>query len=110
MVGDKPSDDVTHLVRRCVAEVEARGLECVGIYRLCGSARRKHQLRDEIERDARDFDVSTQNVPDVNVVTGECDVTLQRRFSVHILFRVPQILSSHASIIRPEFDQGCCIQ
>ena len=59
------------LVRRCIEEVERRGLDHVGIYRLCGSAKRKAVLKDELERNPRAVDLSQDGVSDINVVTGQ---------------------------------------
>ncbi|KAG8185701.1 hypothetical protein JTE90_003240 [Oedothorax gibbosus] len=58
------------IVKRCTEEVERRGLDIVGIYRLCGSALRKRILRDEFERSALTADLSVEHVPDINVVTS----------------------------------------
>jgi hypothetical protein len=64
-------DDVPDLVRRCVDEVERRGgVEQVGIYRLCGSAKRAQRLRDELdERGVRNVNLSSSAVGDINVIT-----------------------------------------
>ena len=64
--------NVPRLVHKCVLEVERRGLETVGIYRLCGSARRKAMLRDAFQMDSAGVDLSAENVSDIHVVTGEC--------------------------------------
>jgi len=61
---------VPYLVRMCIDEVERRGLDHVGIYRLCGSAKRKNQLRSELEQNIRAVDLSPDNVSDINVITG----------------------------------------
>ncbi|PSN51086.1 Rho GTPase-activating protein 100F [Blattella germanica] len=58
------------IVRRCVEEVERRGLDIIGLYRLCGSATKKRILREAFERNARTVDLSPDNVPDINVITG----------------------------------------
>lgn len=59
------------VVQRCVQQVEARGMDIVGIYRLCGSAVRKRMLREAIERNgAWKVDLSAEHVPDINVVTS----------------------------------------
>jgi hypothetical protein len=47
-------------------------LHCVvGLYRLCGSATKKRILREAFERNARTVDLSPDNVPDINVITGK---------------------------------------
>ena len=61
--------DVPAIVRRCVDEVERRGLEAVGIYRLCCGVRRKRQLKAELEADVIGVTLTAQRVPDINVIT-----------------------------------------
>ncbi|XP_058802474.1 rho GTPase-activating protein 100F-like isoform X3 [Phymastichus coffea] len=62
--------NVPIIVWRCVEEVERRGLDIIGLYRLCGSATKKRILREAFERNARSVDLSSDNVPDINVITG----------------------------------------
>ncbi|KAL8575304.1 hypothetical protein ACOMHN_003138 [Nucella lapillus] len=62
--------NVPLLVKKCVEEVEGRGVDTVGIYRLCGSARRKIMLREAFEKNAAAVDLSPENVSDIHVVTG----------------------------------------
>ena len=51
------------------------GLICVvGLYRLCGSATKKRILREAFERNARTVDLSPDNVPDINVITGKEEI------------------------------------
>lgn len=59
------------LLKRCLEEVEKRGLNVVGIYRLCGSAVRKKMLREAFEKNAWLVDLSVEHVPDINVITSE---------------------------------------
>ena len=63
--------EVPAVVQRCVEEVERRGMDHVGIYRLCGSAKRKQQLREELERDPHGADLSPEAISDINVVTSK---------------------------------------
>ncbi|XP_061160414.1 rho GTPase-activating protein SYDE1 isoform X2 [Syngnathus typhle] len=58
------------LVQKTVAEIERRGLKTVGLYRLCGSAAVKKQLRDGFERDGSAVRLGEDLYPDVNVLTG----------------------------------------
>ncbi|NXW87682.1 SYDE2 protein, partial [Alopecoenas beccarii] len=44
--------------------------QVVGLYRLCGSAAVKKELRDAFERDSAAVTLSEQRYPDINVVTG----------------------------------------
>ncbi|CAB3385313.1 Hypothetical predicted protein [Cloeon dipterum] len=68
--GGATSASVPVLVRRCIEEVERRGLDIIGLYRLCGSATKKRILREAFERNPRTVDLSPDNVPDINVITG----------------------------------------
>ncbi|XP_009697988.1 PREDICTED: rho GTPase-activating protein SYDE1-like, partial [Cariama cristata] len=47
---EKTATKVPLLIQKCVAEIEKRGLKVVGLYRLCGSAAVKKELRDAFER------------------------------------------------------------
>ncbi|XP_071041965.1 rho GTPase-activating protein 100F [Parasteatoda tepidariorum] len=58
------------IVKRCTEEVEKRGMDIVGIYRLCGSALRKRLLKEEFERSTVMANLSVEHVPDINVVTS----------------------------------------
>uniref|UniRef100_A0A493TJ12 Rho GTPase-activating protein SYDE1 n=1 Tax=Anas platyrhynchos platyrhynchos TaxID=8840 RepID=A0A493TJ12_ANAPP len=58
------------LIQKCVSEIEKRGLKVVGLYRLCGSAAVKKELRDAFERDSAAVTLSEQLYPDINVITG----------------------------------------
>ena len=58
------------IVKRCTDEVEKRGLDIIGIYRLCGSETKKQMLREAFEDGPEVVDLSSENVPDINVITG----------------------------------------
>ncbi|KAI4888877.1 hypothetical protein NFI96_018539 [Prochilodus magdalenae] len=58
------------IIQKCVAEIEKRGLKVVGLYRLCGSAAVKKELRDAFERDSAAVTLNEELFPDINVVTG----------------------------------------
>lgn len=45
-------------------------LQVVGLYRLCGSAAVKKELRDAFERDSAAVTLSEELYPDINVITG----------------------------------------
>ncbi|XP_036361850.1 rho GTPase-activating protein 100F isoform X2 [Octopus sinensis] len=62
--------DVPLIVKKCIEEIEIRGLEVVGIYRLCGSARRKSQLRELFEKNSADVNLSVEFVTDIHTITG----------------------------------------
>jgi hypothetical protein len=63
--------NVPLIVKRCVEEIEKRGSDLVGIYRLCGSAVRKKLLRESFEKNAWLVDLSPEHVPDINVITSK---------------------------------------
>ncbi|OXB53003.1 hypothetical protein ASZ78_000232 [Callipepla squamata] len=67
---EKAATKVPLLIQKCVAEIEKRGLKVVGLYRLCGSAAVKKELRDAFERDSAAVTLSEQLYPDINVITG----------------------------------------
>ncbi|KAL2078540.1 hypothetical protein ACEWY4_026225 [Coilia grayii] len=58
------------IIQKCVAEIEKRGLKVVGLYRLCGSAAVKKELRDAFERDSAVVTLNEELYPDINVITG----------------------------------------
>ncbi|XP_017342852.1 rho GTPase-activating protein SYDE2 isoform X3 [Ictalurus punctatus] len=58
------------IIEKCIGEIERRGCQVVGLYRLCGSAAVKKELREAFERDSHAVDLSESNYPDVNVITG----------------------------------------
>ena len=51
-------------------EIEKRGLDIIGLYRLCGSETKKKMLREAFEADPEAVDLSSENVPDINVITS----------------------------------------
>ncbi|KAM6219033.1 rho GTPase-activating protein SYDE2 [Rhynchocyon petersi] len=58
------------LIQKCIAEIEKRGCQVVGLYRLCGSAAVKKELREAFERDSKAVGLCENQYPDVNVITG----------------------------------------
>ncbi|XP_069543512.1 rho GTPase-activating protein SYDE1 isoform X1 [Brachyistius frenatus] len=58
------------LIQKTVMEIERRGLKVVGLYRLCGSAAVKKELRDWFERNSSAVCLSEDLYPDINVITG----------------------------------------
>lgn len=45
--------------------------QVVGLYRLCGSAAVKKELREAFERDSYAVELCENTYPDVNVITGK---------------------------------------
>ncbi|KAJ8013640.1 hypothetical protein DPEC_G00031910 [Dallia pectoralis] len=58
------------LIQKSVEEIEKRGLRVVGLYRLCGSAAVKKELRDAFERNSVSVSLNEELYPDINVITG----------------------------------------
>jgi hypothetical protein len=58
------------IVRKCVEEIEKRGIDSVGLYRISGNARRKEQLRAQFDENSTTVDITTANSPDINVIAG----------------------------------------
>ncbi|KAI5609251.1 rho GTPase-activating protein SYDE2 [Silurus asotus] len=58
------------IIEKSIGEIERRGCQVVGLYRLCGSAAVKKELREAFERDSHAVELSENNYPDINVITG----------------------------------------
>ncbi|NWS15625.1 SYDE2 protein, partial [Pachyramphus minor] len=58
------------LLHKCILEIEKRGCQVVGLYRLCGSAAVKKELREAFERDSKAVTLCESQYPDINVITG----------------------------------------
>ncbi|KTG28374.1 hypothetical protein cypCar_00038808 [Cyprinus carpio] len=56
--------------------LQSASLVVVGLYRLCGSAAVKKELRDAFERDSAAVTLNDELYPDVNVITGHCVVVV----------------------------------
>ncbi|XP_053440482.1 rho GTPase-activating protein SYDE1 isoform X2 [Nycticebus coucang] len=67
---EQPPGQVPLIIQKCVRQIERRGLRVVGLYRLCGSAAVKKELRDAFERDSAAVCLSEDLYPDINVITG----------------------------------------
>ena len=70
------------LVKRCTSEIEKRGLDIIGLYRLCGSETKKKMLRESFEADPEAVDLSSENVPDINVITSKWSALLWQFFNL----------------------------
>ncbi|XP_075176631.1 rho GTPase-activating protein SYDE2 isoform X1 [Anomaloglossus baeobatrachus] len=58
------------LMDKCIMEIEKRGCQVVGLYRLCGSAAVKKELREAFEKDSKSVGLCENDYPDINVITG----------------------------------------
>uniref|UniRef100_A0A1I8HDJ1 Secreted protein n=1 Tax=Macrostomum lignano TaxID=282301 RepID=A0A1I8HDJ1_9PLAT len=61
---------VPAVVQLCIAEIDRRGLDCPGIYRVAASSAAKAPLRQALERNPHEADLSQERVPDVHAVAG----------------------------------------
>ncbi|EDV23420.1 uncharacterized protein TRIADDRAFT_58026 [Trichoplax adhaerens] len=70
-VTQREGNQVPQIVQKCIAAIEERGMDTVGLYRLCGSAKRKQTLRTEFEFNAMSVNLADiERYPDINVLTG----------------------------------------
>ncbi|GMR35783.1 hypothetical protein PMAYCL1PPCAC_05978, partial [Pristionchus mayeri] len=56
------------VLARLIAEIEKRGIDYGGLYILCGAVEKKRLVRDELETNAVDADITVDGVPDTNVL------------------------------------------
>ncbi|KAJ2843106.1 hypothetical protein IWW36_005669, partial [Coemansia brasiliensis] len=61
---------VPAIVEKCLTEIELRGLEEVGIYRVSGAAADVSRLRALFNADPDAVDLGSGDFPDINVVSG----------------------------------------
>ena len=67
---DDEHNTIPQIVRKCVSEVEKRGMGIVGIYRVSGNAKKKRLLKAAFDQDSSAVDVSEESGIDCNVLTG----------------------------------------
>ncbi|RKP39865.1 hypothetical protein BJ085DRAFT_1664, partial [Dimargaris cristalligena] len=65
-----PHGRIPPFVERCLCEIESRGLEEVGIYRVPGSVAGINKLRDLFNEGHWDIDLAADEYYDINVVAG----------------------------------------
>lgn len=70
VTSEQEHSDLPVIIRKCVSEIEKRGLDTVGLYRISGNARKKQAIKAEFEENSHAVDISEENCPDINVVTG----------------------------------------
>nr|XP_055032042.1 rho GTPase-activating protein SYDE1 [Misgurnus anguillicaudatus] len=90
------------IIQKCVTEIERRGLRVVGLYRLCGSAAVKKELRDAFERDSTAVVLNDELYPDVNVITGILKDYLRELPSALITRTLYEVVLD-AMMIRPAY-------
>ncbi|XP_048518087.1 beta-chimaerin isoform X2 [Dendroctonus ponderosae] len=69
--------EIPFVVKKCVAEVEARGLTTEGIYRLSGFADEIDAIKMALDKDGEKADLSMEKYPNVNVITGALKLYLR---------------------------------
>ncbi|XP_039341908.1 rho GTPase-activating protein SYDE2 isoform X2 [Mauremys reevesii] len=69
------------LMQKCIVEIEKRGCQVVGLYRLCGSAAVKKELREAFERDSKAVTLCENQYPDINVITVQCSAAKESTYS-----------------------------
>eukprot|EP00795_Rhopilema_esculentum_P004541 gene4541-20793_t len=67
---DEERNTIPKIVRKCVDEIEKRGMHIVGIYRVSGNAKKKRLLKAEFDADSGAVDVSADSGIDCNVLSG----------------------------------------
>ena len=67
---DEEHNTIPKILRKCVSEIEKRGMDIVGIYRVSGNAKKKKLLKAAFDQDSSAVDVSENNGVDCNVLTG----------------------------------------
>ena len=67
---DDEHNTIPKIVRKCVSEIEKRGMNIVGIYRVSGNAKKKRLLKAAFDQDSSTVDVSEDSGVDCNVLTG----------------------------------------
>ncbi|ORZ22429.1 hypothetical protein BCR42DRAFT_368338 [Absidia repens] len=65
---EREHNDIPQLVTTCVLEIERRGLEEVGIYRVAGTGSVVQQLKKAFNSDSTSVNVDQDHYPDINVV------------------------------------------
>ncbi|OCT74128.1 hypothetical protein XELAEV_18033094mg [Xenopus laevis] len=58
------------VVDMCIQEIEARGLQSEGLYRLSGFAEHIEDVKMSFDRDGDRADISSTIYPDINIITG----------------------------------------
>lgn len=56
-------------------------VQVVGLYRLCGSAAVKKELREAFERDSHAVELCENTYPDINVITGKLNMPVTQQHS-----------------------------
>jgi hypothetical protein len=89
--GSANGDEVPYLVRKCIAEIDQRGLTVKGIYRLSGVKSRVEQLCQSFETDEQRIDLSEHHP---NVVTNVLKLYFRELPEPLLTFKLyPQLIS-----------------
>eukprot|EP00794_Sanderia_malayensis_P003280 gene3280-3762_t len=87
---------IPNIVKRCVAEVERRGLDELGIYRVSGSEKELKELRDKFMR-GKDPDLSKYR--DIHVICGTLKDFLRNLSEPLLTFALHEAFSDAATTI-----------
>jgi len=66
---DFEKTNIPGIVKRCIAEVEARGMDVEGIYRKSGGNSQVQQVKEGFERQPSDYDISDTDL-DIHAITS----------------------------------------
>jgi len=94
--------NVPILLLRCIMEVDRRGIDQTGIYRLRGSSNNVRNLRDALEKDLHSVDLWTWCGNDINVITGKI-VFLNIAIEFFLWKRLASLSASTLNITRTPF-------
>ncbi|RMZ79966.1 hypothetical protein DV738_g3085, partial [Chaetothyriales sp. CBS 135597] len=92
---------VPEIVRRCVEEVEARGMDVEGIYRKSGGNSQVQQVRDSFERDVYSADISDPDL-DIHAVTSGLKQYFRKLPTPLITYEIYDKLLETTSISDPD--------
>lgn len=96
------NDAVPLILQKCIAEITKRGLVEVGIYRLSGSNSIIKDIKLQFDDDVFSVNLSEDEVPDINVVSGLLKLWLRELPNPLLTFELFDELIQSADI--PEYD------
>ncbi|GMT13240.1 hypothetical protein PFISCL1PPCAC_4537, partial [Pristionchus fissidentatus] len=94
------------LLSRLISEIEKRGVDYGGLYILCGAVEKKRMVRDEVESNAVEADVSVDGVPDTNVLACLIKDFLRELPDPLIPPHIHNMLLDAASMANPNDTEG----
>ncbi|KAF8361719.1 syd-1 [Pristionchus pacificus] len=92
---------------RLMAEIEKRGVDYGGLYILCGAVEKKRLVRDELESNAVEADITVDGVPDTNVLACLIKVDFLRELPDPLIPpHIHNMLLDAASMANPNDVEG----